>query len=97
MVTGEARVIAFHSLKSTLWKQADRRRRLSTATLRAAGSRIRPHQNLCIIRSGQDWGETDEAERRMYFEDVEPFLTAGMRFLRDEGRAIGCYRTASSG
>jgi aldoxime dehydratase len=53
--------------------------------------RIRPHQNLCIIRSGQDWGETDEAERRMYFEDVEPLLTAGMRFLRDEGRAIGCY------
>lgn len=53
--------------------------------------RIRPHQNLCIIRSGQDWSETDEAERCMYFTDVEPHLVAGMRFLRDEGRAIGCY------
>jgi aldoxime dehydratase len=27
----------------------------------------------------------------MYLNDVEPQLRAGMDFLRDEGRAIGCY------
>jgi aldoxime dehydratase len=57
------------------------------------GSRIRviPHDNLCLIRSGQDWGDTDASERNMYLGDVEPILREGMDFLRDEGRAIGCY------
>lgn len=57
------------------------------------GRRIQvvPHGNLCVIRSGQDWSQCDDAERKMYFDDVEPYLTAGMQFLRDEGRAIGCY------
>ena len=27
----------------------------------------------------------------MYTEDVEPVLRAGMDFLRDDGRAVGCY------
>jgi len=27
----------------------------------------------------------------MYIEDVEPVLREGMDFLRDDGRAIGCY------
>ena len=27
----------------------------------------------------------------MYLEDVEPVLRAGMDFLRDEGRPIGCW------
>jgi aldoxime dehydratase len=31
------------------------------------------------------------AERRMYLDDVEPVLRAGMDFLRDEGRTVGCY------
>jgi aldoxime dehydratase len=47
--------------------------------------------NLCLIRSGQDWTDTDGDERRMYLEEVEPVLRAGMDFLRDEGRTIGCY------
>lgn len=47
--------------------------------------------NLCLIRSGQDWTDTDGDERRMYLEEVEPVLRAGMDFLRDHGRAIGCY------
>src|SRR6201994_4969510 len=35
------------------------------------GARIRviPHDNLCLIRSGQDWGDTEAAERKMYLED----------------------------
>jgi aldoxime dehydratase len=57
------------------------------------GARVRvmPHYNLCLIRSGQDWGDTDAAERKMYVEDVEPVLREGMDFLRDEGLSIGCY------
>lgn len=52
---------------------------------------LRPHDNLCLIRSGQDWTETDGDERRMYLEDVEPVLRAGMDFLREDGLKIGCY------
>jgi aldoxime dehydratase len=52
---------------------------------------VQPHGNLCLIRSGQDWGDTEADERAMYQRDVEPVLRAGMDFLRDDGRAIGCY------
>jgi aliphatic aldoxime dehydratase len=52
---------------------------------------VRPHGNLCLIRSGQEWTETDGDERRMYLEDVEPVLRTGMDFLRDDGLEIGCY------
>ena len=57
------------------------------------GARIRiiPHDNLCLIRSGQDWGDTEATERQMYLGDVEPVLREGMDFLRDQGRSIGCY------
>ena len=53
--------------------------------------RIRPPGGICLIRSGQDWTDTDDAERAMYLNDVEPVLRAGMEFLRAEGRAVGCY------
>jgi aldoxime dehydratase len=53
--------------------------------------RVKPHENICLIRSGQDWGDTEAAERKMYLDDVEPVLRAGMEFLRDEGRSIGCF------
>ena len=56
-----------------------------------ARARVKPHENICLIRSGQDWGDTDAAERRMYLDDVEPVLRAGMEFLRDDGLAIGCF------
>lgn len=49
------------------------------------------HQNLAVIRSGQDWGDTRDEERRVYLEDIEPVLRAGMDFLRDQGGEIGCY------
>ena len=52
---------------------------------------VKPHENMCLIRSGQDWGDTPPEERRMYLEDVEPVLRQGMEFLRDEGLSIGCY------
>lgn len=53
--------------------------------------RVIPHENICLIRSGQDWSATQADERRMYFEDVEPVLRAGMDFLRDDGLPIGCF------
>ena len=53
--------------------------------------RVKPHDNICLIRSGQDWSDTDAAERKMYLDDVEPVLREGMDFLRDDGRSIGCF------
>lgn len=53
--------------------------------------RVVPHENLCLIRSGQDWGDTPPEERSMYLQDVEPVLREGMDFLRDEGLAVGCF------
>ena len=52
---------------------------------------VRGQDNLCLIRSGQDWSDTDGGERRMYLDEVEPVLRAGMDFLRDDGRTVGCY------
>jgi aldoxime dehydratase len=52
---------------------------------------VTAQNNLCLIRSGQDWTDTAGEERRMYLEQVEPLLRAGMEFLRDQGRSVGCY------
>lgn len=57
------------------------------------GARLRvlAHDNLCLIRSGQDWSDTETSERQMYLDDVEPVLREGMDFLRRDGLTIGCY------
>lgn len=52
--------------------------------------RVRPRGSVCLIRSGQDWSGSSPQERRTYLDDVEPNLRAGMDFLRDEGRTVGC-------
>lgn len=52
---------------------------------------IAGHENLCLIRSGQDWEEADDDERRLYLEEIEPTLRDGMDFLRDHGAEVGCY------
>lgn len=72
--------------------QTDEMAPVGVSRLVREGVRVQvvPHDNLCLIRSGQDWGETDATERKMYLEDVEPVLREGMEFLRDQGRAIGC-------
>lgn len=59
----------------------------------AAGGRVvvQGHDNITLIRSGQDWAEADEQERQLYFNEMLPPLQAGMDFLRDEGHAHGCY------
>lgn len=53
--------------------------------------RIIPHENLCLLRSGQDWSETEVDERSFYLERVEPILNKGMMEIRDEGRQKGCF------
>lgn len=58
----------------------------------ADGSRtVRGHDNIAIIRSGQNWGNTSGLERELYLNQIEPTLRAGMDFLRDSGGGIGCY------
>lgn len=59
----------------------------------ARGGRVvvRGHDNIALIRSGQDWAEALAEERRLYLQDIEPTLSAGMDFLRDHGAQLGCY------
>jgi len=52
---------------------------------------VRGHENIAIIRSGQDWGPTSGEERQLYLDEIEPVLRAGMDFLRDQGDDCGCY------
>lgn len=52
---------------------------------------IRGHNNLTLIRSGQDWSEAGEKERALFFNEMLPSLQSGMNFLRDHGQALGCY------
>ncbi|WP_409160463.1 phenylacetaldoxime dehydratase family protein [Pectobacterium sp. B2J-2] len=52
---------------------------------------VRGHNNIALIRSGQDWEGTEEKERSLYLDEIEPTLRAGMDFLRDQGAEVGCY------
>jgi aldoxime dehydratase len=52
---------------------------------------VEPHENLCLLRSGQDWSDVSEDERKLYFERVKPPLDIGMKDMRDNGRSFGCY------
>ncbi|NSZ19923.1 aliphatic aldoxime dehydratase [Agrobacterium vitis] len=52
---------------------------------------VKAHDNIALIRSGQDWAEADGAERTLYLDEIEPTLRDGMNFLRDNGKALGCY------
>lgn len=49
------------------------------------------HENLAVIRSGQDWADCPAAEVGEYLDDVEPHLRAGMDFLENDGLEIGCF------
>lgn len=52
---------------------------------------VEAHENLCIIRSGQDWSYCEGEQLREYQEEIEPTLKAGMAFLRDRGDEVNCY------
>jgi aldoxime dehydratase len=65
--------------------------RSETRVIKGGRVTVTPQENLCLIRSGQDWTEADDHERKLYFNEVEPQLTTGMTFLRDQGGDLGCY------
>ncbi len=52
---------------------------------------VEAHENLCIIRSGQDWSNCDDEQLSEYIDTIEPTLKAGMAFLRDQGDEVNCY------
>jgi len=52
--------------------------------------RIMPPENLCIIRSGQDWSGCSSAEVQGYFSDIYPHLVAGMKFLDENPIETNC-------
>lgn len=64
---------------------------LSTAPAATGRISLSGHQNIAVIRSGQDWTDTTGREREKYLDEMEPILRKGMMFLRDHGRPIGCY------
>lgn len=52
---------------------------------------VHPHDRMALIRSGQDWRDTDGEARERWDRDIRPVLREGMDFLSTEGRTIGCY------
>lgn len=52
---------------------------------------ITGHDNLALIRSGEDWSRTKGEERDTWFKQIQPVLLEGMNYLRDEGLEVGCY------
>jgi aldoxime dehydratase len=58
-----------------------------------SGKRIQiiGHENIAVIRSGQDWVDTENKERDLYINNMEPILNRGMDFLQAQGLGIGCY------
>nr|WP_247904284.1 phenylacetaldoxime dehydratase family protein [Pseudomonas syringae group genomosp. 3] len=62
----------------------------SEAPQRPGRVRVSGRDNLCLIRSGQDWSSTTGQERDLYLNDIQPFLKTGMTFLRDKGATVGC-------
>jgi len=51
---------------------------------------LRTPDNLCIIRSGQNWTFCKDEERRAYLNHVHPALIEGMDYLRDNPEESGC-------
>ncbi len=49
------------------------------------------HDNLTLIRSGEDWSKTQGEERDTWFDKIQPVLLEGMNYLRDNGLEVGCY------
>lgn len=43
--------------------------------------KIKGQENLCVIRSGQDWSATRPEERKLYLETMHPVSETGMYFL----------------
>ena len=52
---------------------------------------VKPPENMCVIRSGQNWGHCDPEQQGWYLEKLHPVLLEGMRYLGDNPRETNCY------
>ncbi|MDE0005609.1 MAG: phenylacetaldoxime dehydratase family protein [Rhodospirillaceae bacterium] len=50
-----------------------------------------PPQDMCVIRSGQNWSLCDDHEKSWYLKKMHPVLLDGMRFLSDHPDETNCY------
>ncbi|WP_433599270.1 aliphatic aldoxime dehydratase [Nocardia sp. CA-135953] len=79
-------------LSQTDWMQANGKLTVVSGDPNKGGRVvIRGHDNIALIRSGQDWMEAGEQERALYLDEILPTLEDGMDFLRDNGETVGCY------
>lgn len=63
------------------------------SNIKDSGARVMvvPPENLCVIRSGQNWSFCGDEEKNYYLNKVHPVLLEGMRFLRDNPIETNCY------
>ena len=52
--------------------------------------RITPPENICLIRSAQNWTQCQGSELDLYQNEVHPVLIEGMNFIRDNPLDTGC-------
>jgi hypothetical protein len=74
----------------TKWPGSDQQQTVDTGVSRKKRIHVPGRKNLAIIRSGQDWSDTNPKERKLYLETMHPVLVKGMDFLRDHGEEVGC-------
>jgi aliphatic aldoxime dehydratase len=58
---------------------------------RASYRKIQPPQNMCVIRPGVSWEKCDGEQLKDWRERIKPKLDAGMKYLRDNPGATGCF------
>ena len=52
--------------------------------------KVTPPENLCLIRSAQNWIECKDEELAIYENEVQPSLVEGMNYIRDNPIETGC-------
>lgn len=60
---------------------------------RSEGKRVIvfPPENMCVIRSGQNWSECDDEQKSAYLTKVHPTLKKGMTFLQKNPHETSCF------
>jgi len=63
------------------------------AQVKDGGARVLvvPPENMCVIRSGQNWSFCEAEEKAYYLEHLYPALLEGMHYLRDNPAESNCY------
>ena len=51
---------------------------------------VYPPKNMCIIRSGQDWGHCDAEQKEYYLSQLHPVLIKGMNYLSSNPKDSHC-------